>query len=331
MTSSYQNITRKKSQSDSWIAAIDGGGTKTLMVVLSQDGTLGPIMRAEGSNPFDKSDWTSVLQLLLSHLPAQTAALGVGIAGYDKTRMLGHKQEAVIKEVFSGPVTFSSDVEMACTGAFAGHAGILLLSGTGSVAWATDGRGNQDKVGGWGGLFGDEGSAFWIGRQALSLVTMILDGRNRKDQDFFIPFVNAMGWPSSREACGSALLEWYGTLQHPRASVAAVAKIISNLAELGLEPARRLMRQAAEHLSNHIDAAQRRFPEMPLPWSYAGGTFQSSFLNEVITARHGTPVEPRLPPVGGGLFSAAHLAGWDPDDAWICRTATVLRDAGLNT
>lgn len=338
MPASYQTMPFRNpsahntiSLSDSCIAAIDGGGTKTLLVVLGRDGALGPVVRASGSNPFDQNDWQAVLCGLLARLPASTAALSLGIAGYGETRVLGRRQEDVVEGAFPRPFSFTSDVEMACTGAFGGRAGVLLLSGTGSVAWATDGRGGHVKVGGWGGLFGDEGSAFWIGRQALSLLTMLLDGRNQVDQGFLEPFASAMGLPLDREACGTALLEWYAALQHPRASVAALARIVSDLAEQGLEPAKHLMRQAAGHLSAHIDAAQRRFSETPLPWSYAGGTFRSSLLREAITARHGAPVEPRLPPVGGGLFSAARLARWEPDDAWISRTVVTLRDAGLTS
>ncbi|MFT9221326.1 N-acetylglucosamine kinase [Gluconobacter oxydans] len=313
------------------IAAIDGGGTKTLLVVLGRDGTLGPVMREAGSNPFDQSDWQTVLQSLLARIPATTEALSLGIAGYGETRILGRKQEEVVRNAFARPFSFTGDVEMACTGAFGGRAGVLLLSGTGSVAWATDGRGNQIKVGGWGGLFGDEGSAFWIGRQALSLLTMLLDGRNQEDQAFLEPFAGAMGLPIEREACGTALLAWYGALEHPRASVAALARHVSDLAEQGLEPARRLMRDAADHLGTHIDAAQRQFSGTPLPWSYAGGTFQSQFLRDIITARHSAPVQPRLPPVGGGLLNAARMAGWNPDDDWIDRTSRTLRAAGLTS
>ncbi|WP_040507298.1 N-acetylglucosamine kinase [Gluconobacter morbifer] len=312
---------------ESSIAAIDGGGTKTLLVVLHRDGTVGRIVRAPGCNPFDRPDWKAILQSLLTQIPRTTEALALGLAGYGETRLFGQRQRDAVHDIMSCPVHITGDVEMACTGAFGGQAGVLLLSGTGSMAWATDGRGHHDRVGGWGSLFGDEGSAFWIGRQALSLLTMLLDGRNQDDQAFFEPFATAMGLPPDPLTCGAALMEWYGSLEHERSSVAALARVISDLAGQGVVPARRLMTQAADHLGLHIDAARRKFPDAHLPWSYAGGTLQSPILRHAIAERCGAPVPPRLTPIGGGLLSAARLAGWAPDDRWIARTAQTLHSA----
>ena len=72
-----------------------------------------------------------------------------------------------------------NDVRVAFDGAFACGPGALILSGTGSMAWASLGRPNSPhvRVGGWGDLFGDEGSGYWIGREALTLVSRHLDGR----------------------------------------------------------------------------------------------------------------------------------------------------------
>ncbi len=64
-------------------------------------------------------------------------------------------------------VTTASDAHWAHLAAFAGGPGILVLSGTGSIALARDGRGKLQRAGGWGQLLGDAGSGFWIGRRAL--------------------------------------------------------------------------------------------------------------------------------------------------------------------
>ena len=61
----------------------------------------------------------------------------------------------------------TSDAHAACVGAHGGHDGGIIIVGTGSVGWAIRG-GRQYRVGGWGLTLSDEGSAAWLGREALS-------------------------------------------------------------------------------------------------------------------------------------------------------------------
>jgi N-acetylglucosamine kinase-like BadF-type ATPase len=68
---------------------------------------------------------------------------------------------------FAKEITALSDLELAHAGAFAGGPGVLLIAGTGSSAYSVDSRGKIRRAGGWGPLLGDDGSAFWLGRQAL--------------------------------------------------------------------------------------------------------------------------------------------------------------------
>ncbi|MBI4422931.1 MAG: hypothetical protein HY554_04360, partial [Elusimicrobia bacterium] len=64
-----------------------------------------------------------------------------------------------------------ADLELAWAAALGGAPGVLLLSGTGSVAYGRDACGHAARVGGLGPLLGDEGSAFWLGRQWLRRTT----------------------------------------------------------------------------------------------------------------------------------------------------------------
>ncbi|KXV02586.1 N-acetylglucosamine kinase [Gluconobacter potus] len=312
------------------IMALDGGGSKTLLVVLRQDGAIADIGRAGGSNPFDQPLWRETLSGLFARLPPETRAAGLGLAGFGESSTLNQRQRALISASLPNiPLYLTNDVDMACTAAFAGQEGVLLLSGTGSMAWATDGQGHHCRVGGWGSLFGDEGSAFWIGRKALGLVTELLDGRNTQDIAFLEPFQKALDLPSDLTRCGPTLLEWYGNLTHERSAVAALARIVARLAEQDCPAAIRMMREAATQLAAHIQTARRKLSRPELPWSYAGGTLQSCFLREAISESCGTSVAPRLPPIGGGLLSAARLAGWSVDADWIDRLAATLEHAGL--
>jgi N-acetylglucosamine kinase-like BadF-type ATPase len=60
-----------------------------------------------------------------------------------------------------------SDAEAALLGALGARAGLLLLAGTGSIVLGRDDRGRLARAGGLGPLIGDEGSAFWLGREWL--------------------------------------------------------------------------------------------------------------------------------------------------------------------
>jgi N-acetylglucosamine kinase-like BadF-type ATPase len=55
--------------------------------------------------------------------------------------------------------------------------GIVLIAGTGSICYGRNEAGQAARAGGWGYLLGDEGSGWWIGRQALSAVMRAGDGR----------------------------------------------------------------------------------------------------------------------------------------------------------
>jgi N-acetylglucosamine kinase len=120
------------------------------------------------------------------------------------------------------------------------------------------------------------------------------------------------------------LLRWHQTRTHLRSEVAALARIVDALAERGESVAMGLMRRAADQLCLHVDAARRRIGEADSAWSHAGSVFASATIRQAMTARLGPPTPPALPPIGGALWRAARLAGWNPDSAWIARLAAAL-------
>ena len=309
------------------LVAVDSGGTKTLLVVVDRDANVVLTRKGPGSNPFDRSDWRTVLADLLRDIPHHIAAVALGLAGYGESRSITAQQDEALGEILRLPAEryiVRNDVEMACSGAFAGAPGVLVLSGTGSMGWATDETGRSLRVGGWGPLFGDEGSAFWIGREALSLLTQALDGRAGDAREFIAPMCRFMDLPPSPALAGAALLEWYGGLPHERSAVAALAHGVSEMAAEGNTQACGILDRAARHLARHVAVAREGLSRPALPWSYTGGTFNSAYLRHALSALCGTPRAPRLPPVGGVVLRAAQLAQWRPDAAWTDRLSHTL-------
>ena len=251
------------------------------------------------------------------------AAAVLGLPVHGEIAAVSEEQTAFGDRLFSFPHEVVNDVQIAFDGALAGRPGVLLLSGTGSMAWAGDASGRQCRVGGWGEAFGDEGSAYWIGREALSLATRALDGR--ADEEAF-----ARGLLSQLGLEAQDLIAWcYAAPEGRRQAIASLARHVDVLAQAGDAAARDILLRAADHLVEHAEAGRSR---LGLPsdfaWSYAGGVFANPIVMARVTERLGAPpLAPALPPVGGALLRAARLAGWAVDANWIGTLAEALAAA----
>ena len=199
-----------------------------------------------------------------------------------------------------------NDVEAAFVGAFAGRPGVLLLAGTGSMAWGSDGT-RQVRTGGWGEGFGDEGSAYWIGRRALGLASQALDGGTPT--------------PTSRSAAESSA----GRPTHPGGSAGVVLRP-------GACPLRR-RRAGPSGRCNWPGTVS--LPPRPFCWKPPGcwpstsappasswaapicrgvtraACWAAARVLGALTTLLGSPQPPALPPLGGAVFHAAVRAGFD--------------------
>lgn len=305
--------------SERWVAALDGGGTKTALAMASREGEVLVLPEGAGCNPQDGPEWEGVLASMLSRAARAEgglAAAALGIPGRDEVPAHDAAVDALLGQLLSCPREAMNDVALAHLGAFGGGHGVLLLAGTGSMAWAR-GPGGEARVGGWGHAFGDEGSAHWIGREALGCASAALDGR----QPGALPFAEALCARLGPEASGPfAPLAWVMAQGSPRAAIAGVARIVDGLADGAGEAsrhARHLLRGAGTHLAQAATTAASRAGLGPgFPWAASGSVFRSAVLATHVAARLGEPTVPRLTTLGGGLLRAARLAGWDVGEAW---------------
>lgn len=302
------------------VLAVDGGGTKTVLALANRDGEVVGVVHAAGSNPMDNAEWHQHLAGLFATaavlLPHAEFAV-FGIPGYGEIIRFDSQTEAAAVELFAGARSVINDVEMALDGAFLDRLGILILAGTGSMAMARDGQGNLLRVGGWGEVFGDEGSAYWIGREAMAEASQALDGRSDA-LAFATGLMGLLGLDSVKPF--DALMGWCYGAPHLRSAMAAVAKQVDSLAESGDATALAILGRAADHLGAHIATLRPRIAGRDrLPWSFAGSVFESRKIREALIKRYGRPASPRLPPIAGGLWRAARAAGWRTDEAWVER------------
>lgn len=173
---------------------MDGGGTKTHAVIADEYGKIFAEHIGAASNfqyiGVEKAA-AVIVDLILACCksvkcsPKEVDAVALGLAGAgrvsDQKRMAaGLRKFAVKKNVSLKKIIVESDARVALEGAFKGNPGIILIAGTGSIAFAKDAKKKIHRVGGWGRILGDEGSGYFIGRLGLSAVTMHLDGRGER-------------------------------------------------------------------------------------------------------------------------------------------------------
>lgn len=145
--------------------------------------------------------------------------------------------------------------------------GVALIAGTGSVVYAKSEQGDQTAVaGGWGYLFGDEGSGFWIGREALRRMGRAVDGRALATPLTAV-LLEALQVDDPREVLSA--LNARGDL---REATAALAPHVLSLAGQGDGDAQQIVRSAAEELADLVAAAARAIvAPMQYPLAIAGG------------------------------------------------------------
>jgi N-acetylglucosamine kinase-like BadF-type ATPase len=309
------------------ILGIDGGGSKALVALADKSGRVLEVSRSEGINPMDNRGWRQRFERHLKGFAGANGLAGIGAAmpAYGEVEYISAEQRGVIADAFGAvPQRVLNDVDAAQIGAFAGGPGILILAGTGSMAWARDAKGKSHRVGGWGETIGDEGSGHWIGRRVLSLVSQSLDGRAAPTR-----LVDAVfeALRLGHDDPVNGLEGWVSRLTHPRSEISALAAVCGAVAETGDAGAIAILEEAADELARHFRAIAKP-AGATLPWSYAGGTFNSRVLLDAVTSRIGSPPKPPiLPPIGGALLAAAQHLDWPVHQAWIERLAAAIEAA----
>jgi len=168
------------------VIGIDGGGTKTHAMVADEHGspiaeTVGP---ASAVRPGKAEESAKVIADVVRDALASCdmthvtpRVLSVGVAGAGRETERHELWQALVSRDLAAELVIHSDFSIALDDAFADGPGVLLISGTGSVAFGRGPTGTTARCGGWGPVCGDEGSGAWIGRRALSVVTAAADGR----------------------------------------------------------------------------------------------------------------------------------------------------------
>jgi N-acetylglucosamine kinase-like BadF-type ATPase len=165
------------------VLGIDAGGTKTVCQLADGDGrvlveTRGPgaNLQADGEIGVEKA-LRHVIAEAIAGRTARADAICAGMAGVDRPTDAAIARAVLSRICTDARVLVVNDALIALEAAFPGAPGLVILSGTGSIAYGRDASGRAARAGGWGYVLGDEGSGYWLGRLALRAVVRAADGR----------------------------------------------------------------------------------------------------------------------------------------------------------
>ncbi|TNE67567.1 MAG: N-acetylglucosamine kinase [Alphaproteobacteria bacterium] len=302
---------------------VDGGGTKTAFALVAGDGRL--LARHVAATcsylSVGMDGAKAVLEqgvkalLAKSHVPlARVDHAFFGLPAYGEDSEARPVLDSLPIDLFPlGNYRCDNDMINAWAGSLACADGINIIAGTGSISYGEN-AGRGVRCGGWGELFGDEGSAYWIGRAGLGLFSKMSDGRCPRSPLYDL-IANHFGRTADLDICGVVMDEWQGE----RNRIAALSQLVATAAGAGDPYARKLFSDAATELAAIVDATRRAlmFAEgQPVPVSYSGGVFEAGEVifqpfSAALRARYGHYElrAPRFTPVLGAAVYAAKLAG----------------------
>jgi len=220
-------------------------------------------------------------------------------------------KDAYVREMVDADrYKITHDAEIALTGATAGNPGIIVIAGTGSMAYGRNKSGNTARAGGWGYVFGDEGGSFDITRRAVQAALRYEEqwGPATRLRDSLLAITGSKDMNS--------LLHRFYTPEFTRAKIASFAPLVTEAAESGDEVALDIIVAAAIDLACFAEGVYRRlFPQKhQIPVAHVGGGFNSTPLREAFVAavleRLDCAAVPALhPPVIGAVFEALRMDG----------------------
>lgn len=272
-----------------YLIGIDGGGTRSRLLACSVNGKL--LGRQIGKSTNIESNSRQVVKKHLEELIegycrkyqkslTDCISLCLGTAGVDTQESLQVVKEIVNELNLPCPVHVVNDAEIALAAQTAGKPGVILISGTGSIGFAVNDSGKQCRVGGYGYLIGDEGSAYWLAKKAISALLRAYDGTGEETL-LFESICQYLGMSQIDEIVDFVY-------RSNKAEIAKLAPQVVNAFDRGDMVAKQIMEEAADHLAKMAIALGRRLhlESLSCPLVFAGGIFLNiPWMKETVAQR----------------------------------------------
>jgi N-acetylglucosamine kinase-like BadF-type ATPase len=249
-----------------YFAGVDGGGTKTAIVVVDQDGNEVARHTTTTSNAAVVGHDRAVVTLreLITGV-AKAAGITLpmkgiwcGLSGSDRPE--DHVKLRPGLHDLTNDLTLTNDAELAM-GALPHRVGVAMVSGTGSITFGRNSAGERHRASGWGHIFGDFGSGYDVGRKALYHYSAQIDGYGPETS--LVPRLTDY-WNLPEPY--SIINRVYGP-NTTKGDIARLSRVVVDEASKGDTVSRQILQDVADDLATYADAVARKLelgPEINL-------------------------------------------------------------------
>ena len=301
---------------------VDGGQSGTTALIGDETGRIlgegeaGPCNHAgalEGRGKLQRAVEGS-LQQACSQAGLDAATVRFEVACFGMSGGPEDKQEILQGILRTNRLIVTTDAVTALAGATAGGQGIIVIAGTGSIAFGRSAEGRTARAGGWGHIFGDEGGAFDIVRQALRAALGMEEGWGHPTA------LREMLLAATDSRNANQVLHRFYTDEWPRSRVAGLAALVDRAATDGDATANEILHSSAIHLAMLCGSVRGQLWKSgeAVEVAYIGGVFQSRLVLErfrlLVELEEGNRCRPPLyGPAQGALLEAYRAAGLNPE------------------
>jgi N-acetylglucosamine kinase-like BadF-type ATPase len=255
-----------------YILGVDGGGTKTLALLGDLDGNvLG--RGVSGASNYNAvgfeaacSALESAIHMARTEYPGEISALCLGLAGAGRTEDLERFQNWAVDKFPKTMVKVVNDAEILLLSAVPSGPALALICGTGSIVYARTVTGELIRAGGWGYLFGDEGSGYAIGLAALRAVMQAHDHRGSETLLSTL-VLERYGLKTPPELVPTI----YGSAS-PRSELATLSDLVEQAAGRGDPVAIAILEESSRELAQAVAAVYPKLGTSTVPLVITGGT-----------------------------------------------------------
>lgn len=286
----------------SLLVGIDGGGTKTEFVLFDCCGNVKSVTRQEGSNPNDRGIEHSVevltggLEQLLRGKTPKAVFAGIGGVSLEKYQKAIKGQ---LSERFHTLVGADTDAANVLSMGEDPDNSLAVICGTGSCVFVRKG-GERYRIGGWGYLLDQAGSAYDVGKDGLRRTLAAEDGL--AVPSLLTELIGA--------AVGGNVFSNISTIYaNGRPFIADLARVVLEAAHAGDSNALDILRENAGRLAQLLSAAVERY-DAPRQAVAAGSFLKDDIFRQMVQEMSGVSLWlPELPPVYGACVEAMRLSG----------------------